>query len=227
MVVVVEVSRKAYLASIVPVVVNSILNEHQIVIDIVAFVNKGDFPRSRLGEKQRGKILAGWVTRKMRTLAQFAIRDMDPIDGPDSAMDAHRASIISTRSLSGAMPGASSLRNMEHAPQILEQEELDHHMDRMAQLPSVELPDMSAQYAHPPPPIDTATAEHAYELPIYEQPSDDMSPDRRGSLVTPSIRLDGHEPELGHPHDAEGVMDEDDWTRDAIIHMNLASQIGK
>jgi hypothetical protein len=59
----------------VPVIVNAILNEHQLVIDIVAFVNKGDFHRSRLGEKQRGKILAGWVTRKMRTIAQYSIRD--------------------------------------------------------------------------------------------------------------------------------------------------------
>src|SRR5436305_5775031 len=76
-VVLVEVFRKAYLASIVPVIVNAILNEHQLVIDIVAFVSKGDFPRSRLGEKQRAKILAGWVTRKMRTIAQFGIRDAD------------------------------------------------------------------------------------------------------------------------------------------------------
>jgi hypothetical protein len=59
----------------VPVIVNAILNEHQLVIDIVAFVIKGDFHRSRLGEKQRGKILAGWVTRKMRTIAQYSIRD--------------------------------------------------------------------------------------------------------------------------------------------------------
>src|SRR6188508_1618043 len=77
-VVLVEVSRKAYLASIVPVIVNAILNEHQIVVDIVAFVNRGDFPRSRLGEKQRGKILASWVSRKMRTMAQFGIRDAEP-----------------------------------------------------------------------------------------------------------------------------------------------------
>merc|ERR1712093_822384 len=76
-VVLVAVGRKAYLASIVPVIVNAILNEHQIVVDIVAFVNKGDFPRSRLGEKQRGKILASWVQRKMRTMAQFGIRDAD------------------------------------------------------------------------------------------------------------------------------------------------------
>src|SRR6478752_2137385 len=76
-VVLVEVNRKPYLASIVPVIVNAILNEHQIIVDIVAFVNKGDFPRSRLGEKQRGKILGGWVSRKMRTMAQFAIKDTD------------------------------------------------------------------------------------------------------------------------------------------------------
>ncbi|KAK2747806.1 putative NRPS-like protein biosynthetic cluster [Myotisia sp. PD_48] len=71
----VEVTRKAYLASMVPVIVNSVLNEHQVVIDIVAFVPRGDFPRSRLGEKQRGKILASWITRKLRTIAQFSIRD--------------------------------------------------------------------------------------------------------------------------------------------------------
>lgn len=75
MVVLVEVHIKSYLASMVPVIVNAILNDHQVVVDIVAFVGKGDFPRSRLGEKQRGKILASWVTRKMRTIAQFGIRD--------------------------------------------------------------------------------------------------------------------------------------------------------
>ncbi|KAF2816520.1 acyl-CoA ligase [Mytilinidion resinicola] len=80
-VVVVEIFRKGFLASVVPVIVNAILNEHHLVTDVVAFVSKGDFHRSRLGEKQRGKILAGWVTRKMRTIAQFSIRDPE---GPDS-----------------------------------------------------------------------------------------------------------------------------------------------
>jgi len=74
-VILVEVHVKSYLASMVPVIVNTILDQHQLVVDIVAFVSKGDFPRSRLGEKQRGKILASWVTRKMRTIAQFGIRD--------------------------------------------------------------------------------------------------------------------------------------------------------
>lgn len=132
--VLVEVSRKPYLASIVPVIVNAILSEHQIIVDIVAFVNKGDFPRSRLGEKQRGKILAGWVTRKLRTLAQFGIRDLDAAalgEGGDGT-DVNRASTGSVRSLSGAAVGTSSLRNMEHAPQILEQEEFTQQIDHIA-----------------------------------------------------------------------------------------------
>ncbi|KAL2015860.1 hypothetical protein VTK56DRAFT_4679 [Thermocarpiscus australiensis] len=147
-VVLVEVARKAYLASIVPVIVNAILNEHQIVVDIVAFVNKGDFPRSRLGEKQRGKILAGWVSRKMRTMAQFAIKDMDrdahgappgtssgeresislgAVQGAaDASNDHRRASLGSFRSSGGLVQGtSSSLRNVEPAPQILEQRELE------------------------------------------------------------------------------------------------------
>lgn len=83
-VVLVEVFRKSYLASIVPVIVNAVLHEHQIIVDIVAFVGEGDFSRSRLSEKQRGKILASWVTRKLRTIAQFGIRDADG-DSPHTA----------------------------------------------------------------------------------------------------------------------------------------------
>lgn len=115
----VEVGRKAYLASIVPVIVNAILSEHQIVVDIVAFVNKGDFPRSRLGEKQRGKILATWVTRKMRTMAQFGIRDAD--SGLTEAADAMEA----RASLRNSSVMGSSLRNVEHAPQIIEEREAE------------------------------------------------------------------------------------------------------
>ena len=102
-----EVVRKAYLASIVPVIVNAVLNEHQVVVDIVAFVTKGDFPRSRLGEKQRGKILASWVTRKMRTIAQFGIRDAD---GADSQI----TEVAEPRSTMGSVVGVgSSLKNVE------------------------------------------------------------------------------------------------------------------
>ncbi|AEO58159.1 hypothetical protein MYCTH_2305331 [Thermothelomyces thermophilus ATCC 42464] len=139
-VVLVEVARKAYLASIVPVIVNAILNEHQIVVDIVAFVNKGDFPRSRLGEKQRGKILAGWVSRKLRTIAQFSIKDNDrePLGAPGTSSgeqasshgsglpdDQHRASLGSFRSGSGG----NNPRNAEPAPQALELRQ-QYHRDQ-------------------------------------------------------------------------------------------------
>jgi hypothetical protein len=236
-VILVEVSRKAYLASIVPVIVNSILNEHQIVIDIVAFVNKGDFPRSRLGEKQRGKILAGWVTRKMRTVAQFAIRDMEAgaMDAHDGSVDAHRASVGSMRS--SGVPGASSLRNMSNAPQILEQEELDHQMDRMAELPpaaELPVPAKDERSGPMPPRIDTGgglAATGTYTIPDFDQFGDDTPTlsARPQSTITPVIRLpgvDGREPEMVSPTDGRVEL-EDNWTRDAIMHMNLASQMGK
>lgn len=225
---VVEVSRKAYLASIVPVIVNAILNEHQIIIDIVAFVSKGDFPRSRLGEKQRGKILAGWVTRKLRTLAQFAIRDSDSLE-PDGGMDAHRASMISFRS--SGIPGASSLRNMEHAPQILEQEELDSQMNRLSQLP----PGTAKSERHvsgasqQPPRLDTAGASggQRFDLPGHDDYSAHST--RRSSTLTgtPAIRLpsnDSRGPEMLEAAEGDASGEVDDWTRDAIMHMNLASK---
>lgn len=113
--VLVEVARRSFLASVVPVIVNAILNEHQIVVDIVAFVNKGDFPRSRLGEKQRGKILASWVTRKLRTVAQFGIRD------PDSALsDVTETMEPRTGTRNGSVI-TSSLRNVEPSPHLLEE----------------------------------------------------------------------------------------------------------
>lgn len=113
MVVVVEVTRKAYLASLVPVIVDAILNEHQVIVDIVAFVSQGDFPRSRLGEKQRGKVLASWVTRKLRTVAQFSIRDMEGPENPLAEAPSHR---MSRRSKPGSTMG-NSLRRSTMVPE--------------------------------------------------------------------------------------------------------------
>ncbi|KAI3336504.1 acyl-CoA ligase [Xylariaceae sp. AK1471] len=215
-VVLVEVSRKAYLASVVPVIVNAILGEHQIVADIVAFVNKGDFPRSRLGEKQRGKILAGWVTRKMRTVAQFAIRDADAntLEGADGASDNNRASVSSIRSNNA--PGASSLRNMEHAPQILEQEELDHQMDKMSALPQRVEP--SATGGSHNDFSSTADNQAGYTLPQFDRFGEEfqLPTQQQGP---PQIRFpaeDGRE--------AQTLTEDEEWQRDAIMHMNLASQ---
>ncbi|KAK8088613.1 acyl-CoA ligase-like protein [Apiospora hydei] len=225
-VVLVEVSRKAYLASIVPVIVNAILGEHQIIIDIVAFVNKGDFPRSRLAEKQRGKILAGWVTRKMRTVAQFNIRDGDASGlENDVQVEAHRASVGSLRS--SGIPGASSLRNMEHAPQILEQEEFDHQINKMAELPPAEMSAKSSRPVSTLPPIDTRAAApsgQGYDLGGFDPRGGDAPlSGRQPSASTPQIRLpsvDGREPM--NPVEGQGV--EDDWSRDAIMHFNLTGQ---
>ncbi len=87
----------------VPVIVNAVLNEHQLVIDIVAFVIKGDFNRSRLGEKQRGKILAAWVTRKMRTIAQYSIRDPNGHESLGNMMISEEPAGRTSMSNSGVM----------------------------------------------------------------------------------------------------------------------------
>lgn len=141
-VVLVEVMRKGYLAAIVPVIVNAILSEHQLVVDIVAFVSKGDFPRSRLGEKQRGKILATWVTRKMRTIAQFGIRDADGADSqitevaePSSRMGStHNGSIVASSLRHAETPGDSYPQDQIPPPDISEQQQ--YQQQTYAPLPS-------------------------------------------------------------------------------------------
>ncbi|KAL2220883.1 putative AMP-binding protein [Thermoascus aurantiacus ATCC 26904] len=151
-VVVVEVTRKAYLASLVPVIVNTILNEHQVVADIVAFVSQGDFPRSRLGEKQRGKILASWVTRKLRTIAQFSIRDADGgINLPDTP-----APRTSRSSKPGSTMG-NSVRRSTHAP--------DSDSATIPRSPAPvqeEKGDESAPQSRSVPPAGADTTQHPY-----------------------------------------------------------------
>ncbi len=251
MVVLVEVNRKAYLASVVPVIVNAILSEHQIIVDIVAFVSKGDFPRSRLGEKQRGKILAGWVTRKMRTLAQFAIRDLDPSamgDGPADAADMNRTSTSSVRSSAILAAGASSLRNVENAGQIPEHEEYDPHQDTTSTMQpsmhSVLADDQPTPtgFQHTDPTEGPGgygydgrrdTGVSGYGFDGYEQPQDeqvilselDSTPvvgydDAQSSSQNRLPGVDGRE-----SFDLEREPDAEEWTADAIMHMNLASDM--
>ncbi|KAG5519628.1 hypothetical protein PMAC_001783 [Pneumocystis sp. 'macacae'] len=76
-IILIEVDYKAHTPSIVPVVVNTILSEHQIIVDIIVFTAKGDFPRSKTGEKQRGKILSSWLTKKTKILDKFIIREQE------------------------------------------------------------------------------------------------------------------------------------------------------
>lgn len=181
----VEVGRKAYLASIVPVIVNAILNEHQIVVDIVAFVNKGDFPRSRLGEKQRGKILATWVTRKMRTMAQFGIRDADSGLSDVTETLEPRSGIGSLRNGSVI---ASSLRHVESAPHIRENREFERQQmqaqNNFAPLPTgiSEMPAMNYDDLSPgqkengtstkSDDTPTDTRHNHFELPAHEYTSE-------------------------------------------------------
>lgn len=262
-VVLVEVSRKQYLASIVPVIVNAILNEHQIVVDIVAFVAKGDFPRSRLGEKQRGKILANWVTRKLRTIAQFAIRDVDAavmgeVNSPGGVAMEPRASMVSVQSGgAGAGAGVPSLRNMEQAapPQILEQEEHEYPAEnRFSFMPAPRITNMAdaadpsvatGDYhgvadAVPPQSVITSqppaqlvlshTTGQGFDMPdlaqygdtgLQRKPIPAHAPPPQ--IMLPSV--DGREDFKRGGEGAGAGDDEEAWTTEAIMHMNLAGHM--
>ena len=155
-----------------PVIVNAVLGEHQLVIDIVAFVSKGDFPRSRLGEKQRGKILASWVTRKLRTIAQFSIRENDGSDSQITEVGATRAGTMAASTL-----GGSSLRNVEtQSPTARE-----HNVSDYTSLPTgiSEMPAYETSIIESPPIGTTAEdredtpTDNRYAFPDHPTPTAD------------------------------------------------------
>ena len=203
-VVLVEVARKGYLAAVVPVIVNAILSEHQLVVDIVAFVSKGDFPRSRLGEKQRGKILATWVTRKMRTIAQFGIRDPDGADSqitevaePNSRMGSQYNGSIVASSLRHAEaaedPSAQDYVGEQTAPpDISEQQQQQQQQQLYAPVPDG-ISEMPAAFDDCP---DESTMYHNRGLASYhddDTPTDDAG--RRYHFELPGIApYDGSTP---------------------------------
>lgn len=135
----VEIFRKNFLASIVPVIVNAVLNHHHVVVDIVAFVAKGDFPRSRLGEKQRGKILASWVTRKLRTIAQFGIRDPDggfAADIEDKNGSRRISSMSSAQQVSSVQHRNSQPRSQTFGTEYATELPTQHYQDSIPELPA-------------------------------------------------------------------------------------------
>ena len=215
--VVVEIFRRNFLASMVPVIVNAILNEHQLVIDIVSFVQKGDFHRSRLGEKQRGKILAGWVTRKMRSIAQYSIRDPN---GQDAQMiseePAPRPSISGSMHGLGRMGPASLKAGSTRAPSLMGMTASMNNlsMGQQQQQQQFQQPGMYPQQQHqqsmlsqPPLGLTDPGAPQGVEL---HDPSDRTPTDNRHSFL-PDLRTENpgsldlaHEPmnyqNAYHPH---------------------------
>jgi hypothetical protein len=221
LVLIAEVRTRAFLASLVPVIVNTVLNEHQLVLDIVAFVALGDFPRSRLGEKQRGKILASWVSRKMRTIAQFSIRDPEAEGSvgtimPEEAM-ARRGSTQSGRGgarsfrqsgISNVGGGGSSLRHAESITNMPVMEEpgqfapgQDHltvqtnPLEQQRRISSPGLSDFDRANDHTP----TNENPNPYTL----NTTLDYSPVEPGNLDTDSPQRYGSQLDLHQPHTSD------------------------
>lgn len=107
-------------------------------------MSHGDFPRSRLGEKQRGKVLASWVTRKLRTIAQFSIRDVESPENlfaeapqPRASKSSKPASLMGNSMRRSNMvpendvprspaPVPEETHEMQHDPHYEEQEPNEH-----------------------------------------------------------------------------------------------------
>ncbi|AOA64313.1 hypothetical protein KP2612_003721 [Komagataella phaffii] len=68
---VVEPRKNFKLSSLVPVIVNTVLNVHHLMLDIVAFVEPGSFPRSRLNEKQRARIIDRWNSNTLQLCSSY------------------------------------------------------------------------------------------------------------------------------------------------------------
>ncbi|RLV96660.1 hypothetical protein JA1_000222 [Spathaspora sp. JA1] len=72
-IVVCESKRTKYYSSLVPLIVNTVFSKHHIIIDIVAFIRKGEFPISRLGTKQRARIVDAWVQGVIPLTASYGV----------------------------------------------------------------------------------------------------------------------------------------------------------
>ncbi|KAI5963208.1 uncharacterized protein KGF55_003000 [Candida pseudojiufengensis] len=72
-VVVCESKRTRYFASLVPLIINTVLSKHHLIIDVVAFIKKGEFPISRLGTKQRARIVDAWVQGVIPISASYGV----------------------------------------------------------------------------------------------------------------------------------------------------------
>lgn len=72
-IVVCESKRSRYFASLVPLIVNTVLSKHHIIVDVVAFIKKGEFPISRLGTKQRSRIVDAWVQGVIPIIALYGV----------------------------------------------------------------------------------------------------------------------------------------------------------
>ncbi|GBC03878.1 hypothetical protein RclHR1_05380015 [Rhizophagus clarus] len=80
----VEVRASEGILNLVPCIMNSILDEHQFIIDVIVFIGPGTLPKSRLGEKQRTKIMTSWLSGNLSTLHVHYVKPPPSNSRPNS-----------------------------------------------------------------------------------------------------------------------------------------------
>ncbi|PKC08724.1 acetyl-CoA synthetase-like protein [Rhizophagus irregularis] len=81
---IVEVRSSEGILNLVPCIMNSILDEHQFIIDVIVFIGPGTLPKSRLGEKQRTKIMTSWLSGNLSTLHVHYVKPSPSNSRPNS-----------------------------------------------------------------------------------------------------------------------------------------------
>lgn len=72
-IIVCESRRSRNFSSLVPLIANTVLSKHHLIVDIVAFIKKGEFPILRLGTKQRARIIDAWVQGVIPITALYGV----------------------------------------------------------------------------------------------------------------------------------------------------------
>ncbi|RIA97927.1 hypothetical protein C1645_751184 [Glomus cerebriforme] len=80
----VEVRASEGILNLVPCIMNTILDEHQFIIDVIVFIGSGTLPKSRLGEKQRTKIMTSWLNGSLSTLHVHYVKPPPSNSRPNS-----------------------------------------------------------------------------------------------------------------------------------------------
>ena len=70
-----ESRRHRHLASLVPLIANTVFSKHHLMVDIVAFMSRGQFPILRLGTKQRARIVDAWVQGVLPVVATYGVNN--------------------------------------------------------------------------------------------------------------------------------------------------------
>ncbi|CAM0138930.1 unnamed protein product [Umbelopsis sp. WA50703] len=76
--------------SVIPSVVNTVLQEHTFLIDVIVVVSQGNLPKTKMGEKQRGRAHAAYMEKSLQAIHTRRITNQNaPLELPVHSESQH------------------------------------------------------------------------------------------------------------------------------------------